>query len=250
MNTEITHTYRHHIWKWAKRLFVAIAAVHLIFIIIMGATLFLLRSWNPPVTSLMLYREHVYGYRSAPVTFAPFSTIPDDIIKMVIATEDYQFYSHFGIDIEAIKRAYFINRKVGYRMFGGSTITQQISRTLFLLPKKILLRKYAEMIIAIEMDLILPKERILELYLNYCEWGHGVYGIAAAARHHYNRDFRELTVDQTARLITILANPIDYSPATFGSRKFLAYRYNIIKFRYYTYLKFHNLSRRRSGIIH
>lgn len=247
MNTELHPAYSHRIWKWTKRFILAVVAVHLVFIAVIGICLFLLRSWNPPTTSLMLYREHVYGYRPVPVQFVSFSAIPDDIIKMVIATEDYQFYSHFGIDIEAIKRAYFINRRVGYRMFGGSTITQQISRTLFLLPKKILLRKYAEILIAIEMDLILSKERILELYLNYCEWGHGVYGIAAASRHHYRKDFRELTIDQTARLITILANPIDYNPATFGSRKFLAYRYNIIKFRYYTYLKFNNLVRRRSA---
>lgn len=249
MNTEIQYAYTRRIWKWAKRILLSLGALHLVFITLMGICIFMLRSWNPPATSLMLYREHVYGYRSVPVKFVPISAIPDDIIKMVIATEDYQFYSHFGIDIEAIKRAYFINRRVGYRMFGGSTITQQISRTLFLLPKKILLRKYVEIIIAIEMDLILSKERILELYLNYCEWGHGVYGIAAASRHHYGKDFRELSIDQTARLITILANPIDFSPMTFGNRKFLAYRYNIIKFRYYTYLKFNNLVRRRSRII-
>jgi len=188
----------------------------------------------------MLYREYLCDYDVKPVSFVPLKEIPDDVKKMVIAIEDYKFYSHYGIDIEAIKRAYVINRKVGYRMYGGSTITQQLARSIFLLPKKLLVRKYLEVLISIEMDLLLSKDRILELYLNHCEWGRGIFGIKRAANHYFGKGINDLTIDETTRLITILANPIDYGPYTFKQRKFLFNRFYIIKFRYYTYLKFQN----------
>ncbi len=202
-----------------------------------------LKKNNPKTISLMLYRQHYTGHTVKPVKFLPLSLIPNDIKKMAIATEDYRFYSHHGIDLEAIKRAYFINKKVGYRMYGGSTITQQLSRTMFLMPKKLLIRKYIEVLISLEMDLILKKDRILELYLNYCEWGKGIFGIAQASDNYFNKAVYRLTVDETARLITILANPVDYGPYSFEKRKFLANRYYIIKFRYYTYTKFQNIRR-------
>ena len=129
-------------------------------------------------------------------------------------------------------------------MYGGSTITQQLSRTLFLMPKKVMIRKYTELLISMEMEMILSKERILELYLNYCEWGKGIFGVAQASEHYYGKNPDKLSIDQTARLITILASPISYGPYTFHRKDFLANRYYIIKFRYYTYLKFHNLASR------
>ncbi len=215
--------------------------LHLVFFVVMGFIMLYLNFYDPPTGSLMLYREYVCDHDVKPVDFVPLKEIPDDFVKMVISTEDYKFYEHPGIDIEAIKRAYIINLKVGYRMFGGSTITQQISRTLFLLPKKLLVRKYMEVLIALQMDAMLSKERILELYLNYAEWGKGVFGLSRAAEHYYGKTVDTMNVDQSTRLIAILANPIDYSPYDFMGAKLLANRYFMIKFRYYTYMKFHEM---------
>jgi len=229
--------------KIIKVLFKATVIIHVVFIIVIFFAMIYLKKNNPKTISLMLYRQHYTGYKIKPVKFLPLGLIPNDIKKMAIATEDYRFYSHHGIDPEAIKRAYFINKKVGYRMYGGSTITQQLSRTLFLMPKKLLIRKYIEVLISLEMDLILSKDRILELYLNYCEWGQGFFGIAQASENYFKKSVYKLTVDETARLITILANPVDYGPYSFEKKKFLANRYYIIKFRYYTYTKFQNIKR-------
>lgn len=204
----------------------------------MSGVLLYVKYNNPEKTTLMLYRKYNFSENIKPVEFLSLSSIPDGFKKMTISTEDYRFYSHPGIDIEAIKRAYYINKKVGYRMYGASTITQQLSRTLFLVPEKLLIRKYVEILIALEMEVLLPKDRIFELYLNYCELGHGVFGIQAASNHYYGCDVEKMTVDQSSRLITILANPIKFSPYKFSESKLLSNRFYMIKFRYYTYLKF------------
>jgi len=235
--------------KLIKKIFIFLMGFHLIlFILILIASLYL-KKHNPKITSLMFYRAHFCNYKNKPLNFMPLKKVPIDIRKMVVATEDYKFRHHWGIDIEAITRAYIINKKVGYRMYGGSTITQQLSRTLFLFPKKLLLRKYLEVFIAIEIDFFLTKDRILELYLNYAEWGRGIYGIKNAAKKYYHKKPKKLTIDESTRLITILANPVDYSPFDFNKKKFLTYRYYIIKFRYYTYLKFHEKEFKQGRLI-
>lgn len=212
--------------------------LHLLFLGGMAPVLFHIRDNNPEYGSLMLYRERYFNTVNKPLVYTPLKELPPGLVKMVISTEDYHFYEHAGVDVEAMRRALIINWKVGYRMYGGSTITQQLARTLFLTPGKFLLRKYLELLISLEMEVILGKDRILELYLNYAEWGKGVYGIGAAAQHYYQRDVNQLNVDQIARLIALLANPVTYNPETLFTHKLLSNRYYMIKFRYYTYLKF------------
>ena len=226
-----------------KKTALAVLLVHIIFITATLASIVYLKYHNPPKTSLIIYRQVFRGEKNPSQHYMELESIPADIVKMIIATEDYRFHEHPGIDIDAIKRAYFINKKAGYFMYGGSTITQQLARTLFLCPKKLLLRKYLELIIAFELELVLTKERILELYVNYAEWGKGVYGISAAARYYYGRGCLSLSPDEVSRLIAVLAGPYTTTPSTIGSRKFILNRYNTIKFRYYTYLKFNNLGR-------
>jgi len=226
---------------YLKRFIIICVIAHILLVIFIVSASMYLKNNNPGMTSLMLYRKYFYGHDVKPVGFLPLDKIPCDITKMAIATEDYRFYEHIGIDIEAIKRAYIINRKVGYRMYGGSTISQQLSRTLFLFPRKLLIRKYIEVLITLGMECILTKDRILELYLNYCEWGKGIFGVERAAEFWYRKNVNDLTIDETARMITILASPIAYGPYTFHYKKFLANRYYVIKLRYYTYLKFQNL---------
>ncbi len=227
----------------AKYITGAVIILHLFLALIIFVSALWLRNNDPAYTSLMLYRMYFYNYKVEPVKYIPLKEIPEYLAKMVIATEDYRFYSHPGIDIEAVMRAYVINRKVGYRMYGGSTITQQLARTFFLIPKKLLLRKYIEALIAVEMELFLSKDRILELYLNYCELGKGIFGIGSAAEYYYQKEVPHLSLDETTRLITILASPISYGPYSFEKRKFLSYRYYFIKFRYYSYRKFNEFKK-------
>ncbi len=226
--------------KKASLLFLAsLVLFHAVFIITGAALMFGLRENNPAYSSLMLYRQY-QGQEVRPVTFIPVEELPESLRSLTVAIEDVRFHEHAGIDIDAIKWAYYINMKAGYHMYGASTITQQITRTLFLLPKKLLVRKYLEVILALEMDLILSKERILELYLNHAEWGPGIFGFANAAEYHYGLRYDRCSMDQISRLIAILANPLDYDTVTFIQKKFLANRYYTIKFRYYTFLKFQN----------
>ncbi len=224
--------------SFIKKCVIVTIALHLLFVIAMGAVLLHYETHNPVTTPLMVYRTHIDEYPVKPVKFIPLKKIPDDIQKMVISIEDYKFYQHSGVDIEAIKRALVINHKVGYRMYGASTITQQLSRTLFLLPFKSMIRKYAELIIALEMEAILSKDRILELYLNYCELGKGVFGIKNASYYYFGRNIYNLSTDEKSRMLAILANPIVFSPYDFKNSKLITNRYYILKFRYYTYNKY------------
>lgn len=219
----------------------SIVILHLLLVVFIGIMSLHLRAHNPAKSSLMLYRQYFYQYPIQPVHFIPLSEIPESFALITVATEDIKFWQHKGINITAIKWAYVVNKHVGYRMYGGSTITQQLARTMFLIPKKWIVRKYAEMIIALEMELFLSKQRILELYLNYCEWGKGIFGVAQAAQYHYQTDINHLSLDQSTRLITILANPLDYGPYSFQDQKMMINRYYTMKFRYYTYQKFQDI---------
>lgn len=189
-------------------------------------------NWNPRRTSLMLYRAD-YNFSSIKeASYIPLRKVSKTFLLDLINLEDGRFREHFGFDIEAIRHARELNKKAGYRAYGGSTITQQLARTLFLIPHKNYFRKYLELIIALELELILGKDRILELYINYAELGKGVYGFNDAAVHYYKKPFLKTTDDQKIRLLTILASPLRYSPTTFKKNKRLADRYQFI-YRYH-----------------
>ncbi len=218
-----------------------LALGHLVLITIILCLSLYVRYNNPSKTTLMLYRQYLFHHRILPVQFVPLERIPASFVSMVVAMEDYKFYSHHGIDFQMMKIAFFINRKVGYRMYGASTITMQLARTLFLFPEKYFVRKYVEVLLALGMELVLPKERILELYLNYCEMGRGVYGMPAASLHYFNRDLGLIGIEEQQRLITILPNPVDYNTNNFMRLRLLADRYYLLKFRYYAFRRFNGL---------
>jgi monofunctional biosynthetic peptidoglycan transglycosylase len=148
---------------------------------------------------------------------------------MFVAVEDYTFYQHHGVDLQAIRDAQRMNRQLGRIYHGGSTITMQLARTLFLTPNRTYVRKYFEVIAALTMETVLSKERILELYVNTIEFGRGVYGIRAAALAHYGKtDPARLTTDQLRRLVTIVASPLFYDVDTFVRKRALAERYEFL----------------------
>jgi monofunctional biosynthetic peptidoglycan transglycosylase len=176
-----------------------------------------------------VYRKVFYHHQVKPVKFISLRKIPAEVKNMVIEIEDSTFYQHKGVDPEAIKESIELNKRYHRPVYGGSTITQQLARTLFLTPQKNFLRKYLEALIALEMDLFLKKERILELYLNSAEWGRGIFGIERASYFYYGKSVRDLELESQIRLITILSSPVKYNPENFYKLRLLQKRYEILK---------------------
>jgi len=201
-----------------------------------GAVLFLwllampdvsvLRTTNPTVTALMEARQAQAEAQGHTIErhwmWVPLSRISPYLRQAVVAAEDASFFTHEGFDWEGIKDAALDNLEAGELKRGGSTITQQLAKNLYLSSERSLLRKAREALITRSLEHHLTKERILELYLNVAEWGHGIYGAEAAARHHFNKSLRDLTADEAAWLAAILPSPRRYDPlrkTTFLARR-------------------------------
>ena len=144
--------------------------------------------------------------------FIPFSALPGVLPKAVIAAEDCEFYRHHGLDYEAIWDAFKEDLAERRMVRGGSTITQQLAKNLYLSKEKTLNRKIREALIAREMERKLSKKRILELYLNVVEWGDGIYGVEAASRRYFHKSAPEISVAEAAVLAAMLPNPHYYNP--------------------------------------
>jgi monofunctional biosynthetic peptidoglycan transglycosylase len=184
--------------------------------------------FNPPVTSLMIERLVGKQFVPRPVVFVPFKNLPDAVPTMYLRLEDKTFYQHHGIEPAAIVYAYSQNKRWGRVVMGGSTITQQLVRSMFLSPEKNYLRKYVEAIGAVTFDAVLDKKRIFELYLNYIEWGKGVYGLGAAAQYYYKKPGDKLSYDEYARLAAVIINPINYDVNNFYNQPAMAARYYVL----------------------
>ncbi|MFB3885924.1 MAG: monofunctional biosynthetic peptidoglycan transglycosylase [Thermodesulfobacteriota bacterium] len=189
-----------------------------------------LKKENPKKTALMEYREKESKEKRKKINlyqvWVPLSKISPYLSKAVLIAEDDKFWTHEGFDYEAIQKAIEKDIKAGKFKFGGSTISQQLAKNLYLSPEKNLLRKIREAIITWRMERILSKRRILELYLNCVEWGNGIFGVEAASRHYYGKPSSELTPMEAARLAAILPNPRRYHPA--GDQRFVVNRSNAI----------------------
>jgi monofunctional biosynthetic peptidoglycan transglycosylase len=139
-----------------------------------------------------------------------YGAIAPTLKRAVIAAEDAKFVDHEGFDWDGIERALEKNQKRGRIVAGGSTITQQLAKNLFLSPTKSYFRKAQEAVITVLLEAMLPKRRILELYLNVIEWGNGVFGAEAAARRYFGVSAAQLSVEQAARLAAMAPNPRYY----------------------------------------
>ncbi|MFT4414812.1 transglycosylase domain-containing protein [Fredinandcohnia humi] len=138
--------------------------------------------------------------------------IPDYVQQAFIAVEDTRFYQHHGIDIQAILRAIYKDIVAGGKVEGGSTITQQLAKNVFLSNEKTFLRKTKELIIAINLEEKYSKQELLEMYLNQIYFGHGAYGIQSASKFYFNKNVSELTVEEAALLAGIPKAPSTFSP--------------------------------------
>jgi penicillin-binding protein 1A len=144
--------------------------------------------------------------------YTPIDKIPKAFTQAVIATEDTRFFDHPGLDIVGIGRAAWTNLKKGGRFQGASTITQQLARALFLSPERTYQRKIKELILAVKMEWVLTKEQILEMYLNQIYFGHGAYGVAAAALTYFDKNVSDLSLPESAFLAGLPKAPNTYSP--------------------------------------
>lgn len=176
----------------------------------------LLAKHNPKDTALIQARRaqsREQGHAMRPQwTWVPMSRISPYLQRAVVATEDASFFMHEGFDWEGIKDAAVYNLEAGEFKRGGSTITQQLAKNLYLSAERSLLRKAREALITRSLEHHLTKRRILELYLNVAEWGNGIFGAEAAARHHFGKSAGELTIDEAALLAAILPSPRRYDP--------------------------------------
>ena len=129
----------------------------------------------------------------------------------MLVAEDPHFYYHDGIDGDAIQRAMALNLKEKRIVRGASTLPQQLAKNLYLSSSKSILRKSKEMVIALFMDRVLSKQRILEIYLNVAEWGRGLYGAEAASRFYFQKPASMLSMQEAAYLASLLPNPVFYA---------------------------------------
>ena len=168
---------------------------------------------NPTTTALIHTWKQEHGHRMKPEwIWVSLSHISPHLQHAVIVAEDASFFRHEGFDWEGIKYAAVKDFEAGALKKGGSTITQQLAKNLYLSTDKTFLRKAKEALITRELEHQLTKKRILELYLNVAEWGRGVYGAEAAARHHFGKSAFELTPEEAALLAAILPAPRHYDP--------------------------------------
>lgn len=156
---------------------------------------------DPPGSALMAIR----GLQGTQVnqTWVPLERISPKLVRAVVVAEDSRFCQHAGIDFEAMEQAIMRSGARG----GASTITMQVTKNLFLWPSRSYLRKAIELTLTPIVDLVWPKWRILEIYLNVAEWGNGVFGAEAAARHHFRRSANRLSTRQAALMASVLPNP-------------------------------------------
>jgi monofunctional glycosyltransferase len=175
-----------------------------------------LKNINPKITALMQLRkeqteaqDEKYYIRQ---NWVSFQTIPDLLKKAVRISEDASFYEHKGIDYEELKESIKKNFEEGTLVRGGSTITQQLAKNLFLSPEKSFLRKIIEYFIAKRLENELSKDRIFNLYLNVIELGPGIFGVEAASQHYFNKRVQNLNIEEIVRLAAIIPRPLTVNP--------------------------------------
>ncbi|PIS38126.1 MAG: penicillin-binding protein [Nitrospirae bacterium CG08_land_8_20_14_0_20_52_24] len=142
----------------------------------------------------------------------PFSEIPDILVKAFIAIEDARFYQHGGIDFQGISRAFWANLRAKQITQGGSTITQQLAKTLFLSPERTIQRKIREILLALQIEKRFSKKEILELYLNQIYFGEGAYGVEAASETYFGKHVKDLSLSEAAMLAGLPKAPAHFDP--------------------------------------
>ena len=214
--------------RWFRRVLIGIGGLTLLGVLVVGAAALwaftILPRSLPSVSALETLQPiqgtKIYDDNDEAITelhverriLVPLSQIPQSLRDAILATEDRRFYSHWGIDPIGVARAVIQNYRRGRIVEGGSTITQQLTKVLFLTPDKSLERKLKEAVLALELERRYSKDRILEMYLNQVYFGQGSYGVEAAARTYFGKGVSELTVRESALIAGLPRAPTNYSP--------------------------------------
>ena len=193
--------------------------------IILGGLLFWYASELPSITKSMVFErrptviikasngEIVDRYGDLKGKIVDVKDLPPHVIQAILATEDRRFYDHFGMDLKGILRAFFVNVTRGGFVQGGSTLTQQLAKNLFLTRERTIKRKIQELMLAFQLEHELTKDEILSAYLNRVYLGSGAYGIDAAAHVYFNKSAQELNIREAATIAGLLKAPSRYSPS-------------------------------------
>lgn len=200
---------RNKLVVWFKRLVVAFVLFFVVFhLMVFG----LLAIWQtqPINNSMFMILHRLSNFEGVSQAWVDDDKISVNVKRAAIASEDANFVNHAGFDVQGIENAIKKNQKAGAISAGGSTISQQLAKNLFLFPNRSYLRKGEEALITLMIENMWTKERILTAYLNVAEFGDGIYGIEAAAQHYYKKPATRLTKRQAASLIAMLPNPKYY----------------------------------------
>ena len=188
---------------------------------------------NPEMTAFMASRMEKLRQKDPNAVlrhqWVRYNRISVHLKRAIVAAEDARFLDHEGFDWDGIQKAYEKNLKKGKVVAGGSTISQQLAKNLFLSGERTWWRKLQEAAITVMIETIMTKRRILEIYLNVIEWGNGVFGAEAAARYHFGVPASQLTAEQAARLAVMLPSPRKYGPG--ANTAYLQRRASVIQAR-------------------
>ncbi|OGB20871.1 MAG: monofunctional biosynthetic peptidoglycan transglycosylase [Burkholderiales bacterium RIFCSPLOWO2_02_FULL_57_36] len=198
-----------------RKVFLWLIIAPLVIVLLIQMYFFLQIWWwvdhNPGSTSFMRRQLSVLQEKNPNANlkhqWVSYQRISNNLKRAIIASEDSNFSGHPGVDWEALQKAYEKNTRKGKVIAGGSTITQQLAKNLFLTGERSYLRKAQEFVITYMLEFWMDKERIFEIYLNVAEWGTGVFGAEAAARHYFGVSAAQLSSGQGARLAVMLPNP-------------------------------------------
>lgn len=192
------------LWRWiGAPLLMLVLSFHLLVLLLLGI-------WQsqPANNSMFMFAHRLQGGQVTQI-WVDYDKIAKSTKQAAIVSEDAKFSQHNGFDFDSIERAIQKNQQQGTSV-GGSTISQQLAKNLFLTAHRSYLRKVQEAIITAMMEKMWSKQRILEVYLNVVEFGEGIYGIEAAAKHYYGKSARNLSREESALLIGMLPNPKYY----------------------------------------
>lgn len=222
-----------------KKIFYLLLITGLLGLLVVLLTVFLwilmpdvsgLKKFNPAKTSMMKYREAEWAakgrHRKINRKWVPYSRISPYLVKAVIIAEDDKFWGHEGFDYEALQKAIEKDIKAGRFKAGGSTISQQLAKNIYLTPEKSFIRKIREALITWRLEKAISKKRIIELYLNVVEWGDGIFGVEAASQYYFGKSAMDLTPLEAARLAVVLPNPRRFNAS--GGQQYVIRRSNII----------------------
>ena len=222
------------VWIKANKLRSVIATIVLIlflqYLILPNNSLQSLRKNNPGTTAMMRQRIDEWSSSEKKISvqqnWVPLTRISKHLINAVIVSEDGMFYEHEGVDWYEVGESIEKNFERGKAARGGSTISQQLSKNLYLSTSKDPIRKLKELVITLRMERTLSKRRILEIYLNVIEWGEGVFGAEAAAKKYFGKSASQLSREEAAQMAAVIPSPRRHKPNVMS--KYVTRRSSII----------------------